>query len=74
MIDWGGLLTAGILATAIPVLLGMLIAYSIIAVVLGAFLWTAKSMPDDIALAVIGSGVATGLLLVAGVVVVNTAI
>lgn len=73
MIDFGDLLTLGILATALPTLLGILLAYSIITVVLGALLWTTKSYPDDQAMAILGSGITVGTLLVLAIVIFRAA-
>lgn len=69
--DFSNILTVGILATAIPSLVGTLIAYSVIATILGALLWAGKSLPDDIGIAIAASGVITGILLVLGVLFVR---
>ena len=61
--DFGNLLTLAVFATAIPILLGVLMAYAIIAVVLGAFLWTGKSIPDDVGITIMASGFVVGTLL-----------
>jgi hypothetical protein len=53
--DFSDLLTAGILATSIPSLVGTLIAYSVIAPISGALLWAGKSVPDDIGIAIAAS-------------------
>jgi hypothetical protein len=71
VIDFGNLLTAGILATAIPTLLGILIGYSIIAINLGIFLWTAKSVPDDVGIALFFSGLSIGALMVIGIIFIR---
>lgn len=59
-------MTLGAFATAIPPMLGVLIAYTIIATVLGTFLWTGKSIPDDVGITIAASGFAIGILLLAG--------
>lgn len=67
MVSLGGILTAGLVATVLPTLMGILFAYSIVATILGAFLWTAKSVPDDVGIAIAGSGIAVGVLMVIAV-------
>jgi len=65
------ILTAGVFATAIPTLLGILIAYSLIATILGSLLWAAKSIADDVAIAILSSGIIIGLLILGGVVFIR---
>jgi len=64
---------AGILATAIPSLVGTLIAYSVIATILGAFLWAGELIPDDVGIAVAASGLVTGTLLIVGILIIRLA-
>jgi hypothetical protein len=71
IVDLGNILTIGVIATAMPFLLGLLLAYSIIATILGAALWPAKSVPDDICFSIIGSGLVIGGLMLIGVTFVN---
>jgi hypothetical protein len=74
MIELGGVLTAGMVATVIPTMVGILTAYSIIAIILGALSWPAKSIPDDVGIAILGSGIVVALVLVAGIVFVRLAL
>ena len=59
------LITLGLFATGLPVFIGILMAFSLIAIILGFFFWNAGSVPDDIGLAFIGSGLVMGLILFA---------
>jgi hypothetical protein len=72
MIDFREILTAGIIVAAFPTIVGVLVAYSIISMILGSMLWAAKSVPDDIGIMTTGSGLITGLLLIAAVVIINS--
>ena len=73
MINIGGLLTAGIAATAIPTLLGTLMAYCIISIVLGPLLWAGKSIPDEVGIAITGSGLFILAVLIVGFVIAASA-
>jgi hypothetical protein len=57
-------LTLSMFFGAIPIALGILTAYSIIATVLGAFLWTGKTIPDDVGITITISGLAIGTVLI----------
>ena len=74
MIDISEILTAGIIVAALPTIVGVLVAYSVISMILGSMLWAAKSVPDDIGIITTGSGLVTGLLLIAAVVIINSAL
>ena len=56
MIDISEILTAGIIVAALPTIVGVLVAYSVISMILGSMLWAAKSVPDDIGIITTGSG------------------
>lgn len=62
----GGLLTLGAFATAVPTMLGVLMAYALVATVLGTLLWTGKSIPDDVGITIAASGAIIGLMVLLG--------
>ncbi len=66
------LITIGLFATGLPIFLGILMAYSAIALILGFFLW--NSGIDDIGLSIMGSGLIIGVLLIAGAVIIRYAL
>ena len=74
MIDISEILTAGIIITALPTIVGVLAAYSIISMILGSMLWAAKSVPDDIGIVTTGSGLIIGILLIAAVLIINNSL
>lgn len=68
----GGLLSIVAFAAALPVLLGIHVAYTMIAKILAFFLWVSSTFPDDIAQSILASGLLTGILVCLGVNILAT--
>ena len=69
--DMNGMFTLAVLATAIPTFLGIVFAYGLISINLGIFLWTTRSVPNDIGISLTGSGLISLLLIAVFVLYIN---
>jgi hypothetical protein len=46
-------------------------AYTLIAIILGAFLWAARDLPNDTGIAILASGVIVGVVLLSDAIIIR---